>query len=327
MTVNIVDEWKVYQTEDDLKEEDRIDHYWRQVFVKKLDSGQLKYRFLLQLVKKALVLPHGNLEVERSLSVNTSVVTKDRVALGEKTVTAIRTLKDIVKFSDPVDEQPHKIPLNSEILLAAKMAHNKYKQRIETGKEERAKKKQEREKERLEKKRLEELATEENNKTSSMLEKEKALLKKEMEIQTRLTVAEELLKDGNKKLSKAVESSDMKGASVAQMMIVTATSKIEGIRKEMDRVRENQREVEQQKRQLLVNRLDKCSSKSSSKGKKQESAISSSKSSATASTRTSKSEPDKQAASSSKSSPSSEKHSSKRKNEDKETDAKKSKKV
>ncbi|XP_045210587.2 luc7-like protein 3 [Mercenaria mercenaria] len=260
------------------------------------------------------------MEVERSLSVNTSVVTKDRVALGEKTVTAIRTVKDIVKFSDPVDEQPHKIPLNSEILLAAKMAHNKYKQRIETEKEEREKKKQEREKERLEKKRLEELATEEKNKTSFML-------KKEMEIQTRLTEAEELLKDGNKKLSKAVESSDMKGASVAQMMIATATSKIEGIRKEMDRVRENQREVEQQKRQLLVNRLDKCSSKSSNKGKKQESAISSSKSSATASTRTSKSEPDKQAASSSKSSPSSEKHSSKRKNEDKETDAKKSKKV
>lgn len=41
------------------------------------------------------------------------------------------------------------------------------------------------------------------------------MMKKEMEVQTKLTTAEELLNDGIRKLSKAVESGDMKGPVVA----------------------------------------------------------------------------------------------------------------
>ena len=202
------------------------------------------------------MIPHGNADVERSLSVNTNVVTKDRKALGEKTVTAIRTVKDAIKFSDPIFNQPHKIPINNEVLLYARMAHRQYKQRIELENEEKEKKKQEKEKESKEKKRKEELALEEKKKTKSVLDKEKEMLKKEMQVQSKLLTAEQLLKDGNKKLTKAVESGDLKGAGVAQMMIATATSKIETIRKEMDKVREDQRSIEEEKRQLLVKRLD-----------------------------------------------------------------------
>ena len=39
--------------------------------------------------------------------------------------------------------------------------------------------------------------------------------------------SEELLKDGSSKLNNAVEKGDLKGSCVAQMMITTATSKIE----------------------------------------------------------------------------------------------------
>ena len=42
--------------------------------------------------------------------------------------------------------------------------------------------------------------------------------------------SEELLKDGSSKLNKAVEKCDLKSAGVAQMMIATATSKIEKLR-------------------------------------------------------------------------------------------------
>ena len=48
---------------------------------------------------------------------------------------------------------------------------------------------------------------------------------------------EELLKDGSSKLNKAVEKSDLKGAGVAQIMIATATSKIEKLRREVDKVK------------------------------------------------------------------------------------------
>ena len=54
--------------------------------------------------------------------------------------------------------------------------------------------------------------------------------------------SEELLKDGSSKLNKAVE----KGAGVAQMMIATATSKIEKLRRVVDKVRESQKQVEKE---------------------------------------------------------------------------------
>ena len=47
--------------------------------------------------------------------------------------------------------------------------------------------------------------------------------------------SEDLLKDGSSKLNKAVKKGDLKGVGVAQMMIATATSKIEKLRREVDK--------------------------------------------------------------------------------------------
>ena len=67
-----------------------------------MEDGKIKYKCLPELVKSALILPHGNADVERSLSVNTSVVTQDRPHIGEETVCAISIVKDAVEFLDPV---------------------------------------------------------------------------------------------------------------------------------------------------------------------------------------------------------------------------------
>ena len=69
--------------------------------------------------------------------------------------------------------------------------------------------------------------------------------------------SEELLKDGSSKLNKAVEKGDLKGAGVAQIMIATATSKIEKLRREVDKASESQKQVEKEKRKLLENKLVK----------------------------------------------------------------------
>ena len=63
--------------------------------------------------------------------------------------------------------------------------------------------------------------------------------------------SEELLKEVSSKLNKAVEKDDLKGAGVAQMMIATATSKIEKLSREVDKTRESQKQVEKEKRKLL----------------------------------------------------------------------------
>ena len=84
-----------------VNEYERIDHYWRNIFSMRIEDGKIKCKCLPELVKSALILPHGNADVERSLSVNTTVVTEDRTHIGEATVCAIRTVKDAVEFFDP----------------------------------------------------------------------------------------------------------------------------------------------------------------------------------------------------------------------------------
>ena len=59
-----------------------IKNIWN-IFSMKMEDGNIKYKCLPELVKSALILPHGNADVERSLSVNTSVVTEDRPHIGE----------------------------------------------------------------------------------------------------------------------------------------------------------------------------------------------------------------------------------------------------
>ena len=66
--LHLVDKWKVYQTEDGLSNEyERIDHYWTNVFSMKMEDGKIKYKCLPELVKSALIIPHGKADVERSL--------------------------------------------------------------------------------------------------------------------------------------------------------------------------------------------------------------------------------------------------------------------
>jgi len=50
----------------------------------------------------------------------------------------------------------------------------------------------------------------------------------------RMQISEELSTEGNTKLKNPMEKEDLKGASVAPMMISTAPSKLEECRKEMD---------------------------------------------------------------------------------------------
>ena len=187
---------------------------------------------LPELVKSALILPHGNADVKRSLSVNTRFVTEDRPHIGEATMCAIRTVKDAVEFFDPLINQPQKVPLTRELLRSGKMAYASYRQRLDSVKEEKERHLKQQELAKAEKKIQEREREEENKRTTSLLDKEKELFKKEPDIQGKLVTFEELLKNGISKLNKAVEKGDLKGAGVAQMMIATATSKIDKLRRE-----------------------------------------------------------------------------------------------
>ena len=166
--LHLVDEWKVYQTEDGLSNEyERIDHYWRNIFSMKMEDGKIKYKCLPELVMSALILPHGNADFERSLSVITKIVTEDRPHIGEATVCAIRTVKDAVEFFDPVSKKPQKVPLTRKLLRSVKMAYASYRRRQDRDKEEKERQLKQQELAKAEKKRLEREREEEDKRTTS----------------------------------------------------------------------------------------------------------------------------------------------------------------
>jgi len=79
----------------------RVDLYWNEISALKTAADQPKYAHLTKLVRVLLVIPHGNADVERGLSVAKRSFTDDRANLSIESITAIRVVKDTAKFHDP----------------------------------------------------------------------------------------------------------------------------------------------------------------------------------------------------------------------------------
>ena len=80
-----VDEWIRYQ-EINVTEDDQslcVDHSWKKVFTKKDNCGD-QFEVLPKMVKCAVPLCHSNADVERSLSVNKRMLTKQNLSLRMK---------------------------------------------------------------------------------------------------------------------------------------------------------------------------------------------------------------------------------------------------
>ena len=85
----VSDEWKALQSDSDLDnidKEQRIEHYWNDVFALKSVANTNRYTILPCVMKSGLVLAQMNAESERSLSINARVVTKERCALRDTTI-------------------------------------------------------------------------------------------------------------------------------------------------------------------------------------------------------------------------------------------------
>ena len=84
--------------------------------LKSLDGTGPRFSAPPKVVKSGLFLAQSNVESERSLSVNARVVTQEWTLLGERTLVGLRTVKDAVKFHDPENCRPEKIPLTGGLV-------------------------------------------------------------------------------------------------------------------------------------------------------------------------------------------------------------------
>ena len=88
---------------------ERVDHYWKNIELMKKAVGDLKYPLIIKVVKAAISLAHGNVEVERGFSKSAKNVIKDSV-LSEASVNAIQSTKDGLKS---VSNQSHTVPITN----------------------------------------------------------------------------------------------------------------------------------------------------------------------------------------------------------------------
>lgn len=252
----IFDEWCLYQKEelagiDEENQNDdaklRVDHYWRRVFQKKTVSGEAKYPKLEKLVKVCLILPHGNADCERGLSKNKRLLGNDKTNLSVKSIVGKRMAKEAVALY----KQPEQVPITTEFIQQIRYSHQKYRERLEKEKEQKDQEVREKKKKLEEKERREREAKKACAEKQALKEEGEYLEKEEKSKKEDLQAAESLLKEGNDKLRRALKSKDMAKANQAQLMLEKAQSTIISATTKLDEIRKKLKNVETKKRKNL----------------------------------------------------------------------------
>lgn len=185
------------------------------------------------MIKSGLVFAQTNAESERSLSINARVVTSERSALGEVTITGLRTVKEAVRFYDPVNGQPENLAITKELKRSVRLAHTAYQaqlkrkkeaQRIQKAKEEMAKSRQ------------------------SLEDSADTLMREEEVVKANFKAADELMSDATSKLHAALSATavNKQTVNVATMMLDTAKTKRDQAMQSLEKIG--------QKRKLLTDK-------------------------------------------------------------------------
>ena len=225
---NLADEWRIYQlvnipvdwhieTEEPRKPI-RVDHFWRKVDELKDSTGERKYPSIMKVVKTALVLGHGNAEVERGFSDSGKSVTDDRVRLSEASINGIRATSDGLKAF----KCPGSVPLTKQLTLQREQALHMEAQKQQLSKEKK-----------------------------DLQCEEKELERRERAQQDSMEVGDTILKEANAKLQAALKNKDFKEVSVAQAMIEAAQKKISTANTGMQQAREQRRSVSKRKQSII----------------------------------------------------------------------------
>ena len=108
-----------------------MDVYWYEISKLKNDLGGSKYLQLFILMKSVLSLSHGNVVPESGFSINKAILDVHGSSLKEKTIEALRLVKDyLVKYKGCLD-----VTIIKQMISSVKSAYAKYKLDLEAEKE------------------------------------------------------------------------------------------------------------------------------------------------------------------------------------------------
>ena len=254
------DEWKVYQTDTDvdaLQEIKDIEEYWNAVFQLLSINGKSRFQSLPLVVKSGLVLAQTNAESERSLSINARIVTKEKASLEETTIVGLHSVKEAVRFHDPVHFAPENIPITKELKLSVRAAHAAYQVRLEEERLEQERKKDEARRKREETDRKEKEKAKLQETKLTLAKSEEDLVQRELAARAELNAADELLNDATSKLHESLSGSitnnsvNKQSVNVATMMLDAAKNKREQAMLCLDEIRRKHRLLDSKRHKLL----------------------------------------------------------------------------
>ena len=191
--------------------------------------GEKKFPSIMKVVKTALILGHGNAEVERGFSESGKSVSDDRVRLSEASINGIPATTDGLKAF----KGPGSVPVTKQPLQLGRSAHAHYVLRLDKDKKE----KEEAQKQlTLQKEQAAQMEAQKQQlakEKKDLNSKEKELERQEAAQQECMEVGDTILKEANAQLRVAVGNKDFKEVSVAQAMIEAAEKKISSANKAM----------------------------------------------------------------------------------------------
>ncbi|KAL4148221.1 hypothetical protein QTP88_002503 [Uroleucon formosanum] len=216
----LIDEWRLLRLEKiTMPLNDRIDHYWNNIFEIKNNFGDQKYPFITKVVKAALTLSHGSADIEWQFSVSGNVLTEDKTAMSCRMLNAQLNIKQGIKY---FHNRPDLVPIDKKLVIAAQLAKQKYMTYLDNQKkelEESNYKKLKKEKEENKwKKNLEEVKYCEQN----IIKLEHQLKSAQKHQDHQKKASDTLLHDANVRLKKAIERNVIE-MEIAQSMVETAT--------------------------------------------------------------------------------------------------------
>jgi len=192
-------------------------------------TGCKMFPHLSRLAKASLTISHGNAVAERGFSVNTAVLTKDRMSLNEATIQALRVVKEVIRLHG----SPTTVPVTRSMINAVRHAHSQYLSHLDSEKQ-KAAVEVARKKEATQTAADIELARKKTDKLTNQLHEVEQQERKQSEEQD---IAQRLINEAASKLSTAVKTGDMQTAKVAQVMLDSGNDKLNESMKQLVDVR------------------------------------------------------------------------------------------
>lgn len=186
------------------------------------------------------------------------MVASERSALGEVTITGLCTVKEAVRFYDPVNGQPENVAITKELKKSVRLAHTAYPALLKAEKLGEERKREEAEQKKKEAQRIQK-AKEEMFKSRQFLEDSADTLMREEEVvKANLKAADELMSDATSKLHDALSATavNKQTVNVATMMLDTAKTKRDQAMQSLEKIG--------QKRKLLTDKQHKLLEKAMS---------------------------------------------------------------